>query len=221
MREVPPEGLYVEFVGSSGVGKTTLRDALARALPGYRTFFPSKRTVRHLPAFVRRPKRIVALARLASYLARERGMPPRAALAIAAYVVLTPLAAAPGRAVLVDEGPCGYLLARGGHGLRWAAFTSILRPDVGRARDVFVFLDASPETIEARRVKRGRAPKVRRTPTGKEATTPQERSLAREDWFARLSQAGATCVALDAEHATADELAMTLLTELRSRGVLP
>lgn len=220
--------LYIEFIGSAGVGKTVLRDRLALALGEYDVGLPSKSYRHHVRNILRHHERRLALAKLAGYFHRDRGMRMREALRIATFIAMTPAALRPepgrNRALLVDEGPVVYLLNRGGAGPGWERYAPLLQPDHPGVRSAFVFLRASDQVLKARRAERrargisernlAKAAPVRE---GKSQTSEADRRIGQQFWFETLVSSGASCLMLDTDGKSPDALLAELQAFLSTR----
>lgn len=214
--------LYIEMIGPSGVGKSSVLRLVADGLPGRVVYFRSgfrKRQWQNLGNSLlswRQARRLIEFYR---YLC-QKGVPGNLALRRAAAV--TGMAAdrslaGKGNAVLlVEEGPVLYLSSCGGFGDAWKDWLHLFLPDDPKVQTFFVLLKASPEELERRRRRRGRPVKIRQSPKGTEGITPELQAQAGCYWVPHLAAAGAHCIEVDTEDRSVEEVAQAILTFVQS-----
>ena len=217
--------LYIEMVGPSGVGKTTIAKLIAEALYPRPVFFRGGLRKRQLRNFVNTlwsRWRLKYFFWFYRYLRVEKRVPRAPAARRAAAITGIPACPSFARVrdgvLLVEEGPLMYFTGCGGYGPHWEEWVRILLPDDRRVRSFFVVLRASPEEIRKRRNMRGRIRKRRSWPKGTEGMTDDLQEQARCYWLPRLSKEGAYCIEIGTDDRSASEVAQEIVGHIRLRS---
>lgn len=219
--------LYIEMVGPSGVGKTSLVEAIYNEIPKYCVSIRggvTKRRIQNIINTFTSKKRMRQFIRQYYYLRNAKGVSRRnacwRAAAMAGMSVCYRLTHRKPFAVLVEEGPVSYLASCGQYTDRWQEWIDVLLPAPASVRPVYVMLTASNEELCRRAIKRGRQPQRRTSPKGTEDVSAKVRADARKYWMARLSEQDAFCVVIDTEGKSADAVGQILLKFLKSNNLI-
>ena len=211
--------VYIEFLGASGVGKSTVMELVLSLFAGVKMTkragiqrkFPS-----NLWDCMRHRHRRKAFFELLGYLRRERGVPLGAGARRAAFITGVPAHRAHARndkygVLYSDGGPVGYALAVGASGPQWAHFERILLPEVPESIPFYIYLQASDSTVHARRKHRERPAKKRKGLTGKEGMDAHKRHEGRIYWLTRLQAAGAHTLIVVTDNRAPEEVAQEVV----------
>ena len=210
--------LYIEIVGPSGVGKTSLTRALAKELSEYCVSVrggTKKRRIQNILNTFTSMRRLVNFFQIYFFMHNARGVPRGCALwraaAMTGISVCYRLVHRKAYAVLVEEGPVSYLASYGQCGGRWQGWVDVLLPAPAEVRPFYVMLTASKEELRRRAIKRGRQPKLCAKLKGANEVSADSQTKAREHCMMQLSERGAHCMIVDTQDQSADAVAQRVL----------
>lgn len=221
--EWPSCPIYIEMVGPSGVGKTTVIRHIAQSLQGRPVYLRGGLRKRQFQNFVNTLLsiwRVRHLLEFYRYLRIDKKVPRapalRRAVAITGIPACRKFLRAKNGVLLVEEGPLLYLTSCGGYGEAWKDWGRVFLPDGRDVRSFFIVLRASQEEIFRRRKVRGRVRRARSWPKGTEGMTDELQEQARSYWLKRLSAEGACCIEIDTEAREPTEIAQIIVDQVKS-----
>lgn len=215
--------LYIEMIGPSGVGKTTVLRLVADELRGRQVFFRGglrKRLLQNLANTLHSGTRRRRFVEFYRYLRIQKKVPRALALRRAAAVTGMPACKSFIRAkgaLLVEEGPVGYLSSCGGYGDEWKAWTTTLLPANPDAQAFYVVLTASSAEVQRRSRLRGRPDEKGWGHIGKEGITAEQRAEGRQYWMASISAAGGHCIEVPTENRLPAQIAADVCRFIRQK----
>ncbi len=219
--------LYIEMIGPSGVGKTTVLRLVAQDFEGRPLFFRGglkKRLLQNFCNTARRWQRLRCFLEFYTYLRKKkcasRRLSFRRAVAITGIPGCTSFVAVGNGVMLIEEGPVSYLCSCGGWGLGWEKWVDVLLPDT-RSVSIFIVLSATPEELALRSNLRARSPQRRTCRTGKEGIGVEARAPAYEYWTRHLSKAGAHCLHISTSSRSPEDIARKVVQYIRSIDMAP
>lgn len=215
--------IYIEMLGPSGVGKTTVANLVAADLVEWRVLYRGglkNREWQNLFAALRSWKRLRRFIKFYYYLRNHRNVPRqlarRRAAAVTGIPVPRPFIRRGSCALVVEEGPVGYLSSCGGFGEPWKEWVEVLLPEGLEVQAFFIMLTASPEELERRRAKRGRPDKVRTLMKGTEGLTEEMQHRGKQYWLSQLTASGAFCKDIITDSRSAEDIAQEVCAFVRN-----